>query len=189
MCMYSCPFGSGHLSLCCTVSPFFLPSFLSFSRLVSGPDGYMGVVCGDVTITYKMIQQDIRAAMHWVHTEVGDVAVWGGKVCVQKQLYLCSCLCVYTQGNLKQRTLDDLPRYVKKEPRLPLFLHRLVEKELKEMFQAQIRENSWTKRHKRVEREKEREREGRKGERKKEKREWRKSQNQGKVCGRYSGKR
>ena len=47
----------------------------SYCRLVNGPECDMGVVCGDVTITYKMIQQDIRAAMHWVHTEVSDFAI------------------------------------------------------------------------------------------------------------------
>lgn len=59
-------------------------------------DGH-GVQHGDIIVTYQMIQQDVRNAIDWIHN----------------------------QGNLKQRTLDDLDHYVKRDSRLPLFLDRL----------------------------------------------------------------
>ena len=37
---------------------------------MDGPSSYTGVQSGDIVITYQMIQQDVRDAIHWSHTEV-----------------------------------------------------------------------------------------------------------------------
>ena len=39
-------------------------------RLEEGPDQYTGVKNGDIVITYRMIQQDVRTAINWSHIEV-----------------------------------------------------------------------------------------------------------------------
>ena len=39
-------------------------------RLEEGPDQYTGVKNGDIIITYRMIQQDVRTAINWSHIEV-----------------------------------------------------------------------------------------------------------------------
>ena len=44
--------------------------YLTYNRLIDGPDQYTGVISGDIVITYQMIQQDVRNAVHWAHTEV-----------------------------------------------------------------------------------------------------------------------
>ena len=44
--------------------------YLSYNRLIDGPDQYTGVISGDIVITYQMIQQDVHNAVHWAHTEV-----------------------------------------------------------------------------------------------------------------------
>ena len=40
------------------------------SPLLSRLSGNEGVQCGDVAILYKMIWQDVRGAMDWVHNSV-----------------------------------------------------------------------------------------------------------------------
>ncbi|XP_062522890.1 cytosolic purine 5'-nucleotidase-like isoform X2 [Corticium candelabrum] len=56
-----------------------------------------GVECGNVLVSYKSMHQDLRAAMDWVHNE----------------------------GHLKARTLENVEKYVVKDPRLPILLKRL----------------------------------------------------------------
>ncbi|KAL1122448.1 hypothetical protein AAG570_002779 [Ranatra chinensis] len=58
-----------------------------------------GVQCGDLFMSFKSIFQDVRNAVDWVHI----------------------------QGDLKARTIKDLDEYVKKDERLPMFLHRIRE--------------------------------------------------------------
>lgn len=58
-----------------------------------------GVKCGDLIMSYKSIMQDVRNAVDYVHL----------------------------QGELKDRTTENLEKYVKKDPRLPMFLTRLKE--------------------------------------------------------------
>ena len=40
-------------------------------RIEDGPDKDKGVKCGDVEISYWMIQQDVRRTVDWIHNEVG----------------------------------------------------------------------------------------------------------------------
>jgi 5'-nucleotidase len=56
-----------------------------------------GVEYGSLEISYESIQQDVRQAFDWLHRE----------------------------GQLKTRTLEDLDKYVAKEPKLPAMLDRL----------------------------------------------------------------
>ncbi|KAF2884329.1 hypothetical protein ILUMI_21848 [Ignelater luminosus] len=58
-----------------------------------------GVKCGELFMSFKSIFQDVRSAVDWVHL----------------------------QGDLKQRTIESLEEYVKKDERLPMFLTRLRE--------------------------------------------------------------
>ena len=39
-------------------------------RIEDGPDKDKGVKCGDVEISYWMIQQDVRRTVDWIHNEV-----------------------------------------------------------------------------------------------------------------------
>ena len=41
-------------------------------RIEDGPDKDKGVKCGDVEISYLMIQQDVRRTVDWVHNEVSS---------------------------------------------------------------------------------------------------------------------
>lgn len=58
-----------------------------------------GVKCGELLMSYKSIFQDVRNAVDYVHL----------------------------QGDLKNRTIENLEKYVKKDERLPMFLTRLKE--------------------------------------------------------------
>ncbi|XP_018318589.1 cytosolic purine 5'-nucleotidase isoform X2 [Agrilus planipennis] len=58
-----------------------------------------GVNCGDLNMSFKSIFQDVRSAVDWVHLH----------------------------GDLKQKTIENLERYVNKDDRLPMFLDRLRE--------------------------------------------------------------
>ncbi|XP_057658670.1 cytosolic purine 5'-nucleotidase isoform X2 [Diorhabda carinulata] len=58
-----------------------------------------GVKCGELLMSYKSIFQDVRNAVDYVHL----------------------------QGDLKNRTIENLDKYVKKDERLPMFLSRLKE--------------------------------------------------------------
>ena len=41
-------------------------------RIEDGPEKDKGVKCGDVEISYWMIQQDVRRTVDWVHNEVSS---------------------------------------------------------------------------------------------------------------------
>ncbi|ENN78532.1 hypothetical protein YQE_04997, partial [Dendroctonus ponderosae] len=58
-----------------------------------------GVVCGELLMSYQSVFQDIRNAVDYVHL----------------------------RGELKQRTIENLEKFVKKDERLPTFLARLRE--------------------------------------------------------------
>ncbi|KAG5865402.1 hypothetical protein JTB14_010848 [Gonioctena quinquepunctata] len=58
-----------------------------------------GVICDELLMSYKSIFQDVRNAVDFVHL----------------------------QGDLKNRTIENLGKYVKKDERLPMFLTRLRE--------------------------------------------------------------
>ena len=44
---------------------------VSSLRIEDGPNKDKGVKCGDVEISYWMIQQDVRRTVDWIHNEVG----------------------------------------------------------------------------------------------------------------------
>jgi len=56
-----------------------------------------GIKQGSIMMSYNTIYSDIRSAVDYIHM----------------------------QGDLKKRTMDDLDKYVKKEPKLPLLLDRM----------------------------------------------------------------
>ncbi|XP_017799467.1 PREDICTED: cytosolic purine 5'-nucleotidase isoform X1 [Habropoda laboriosa] len=58
-----------------------------------------GVKEGELTMSFKSIFQDVRNAVDWIHLH----------------------------GNLKTKTIENLNEYVKKDKRLPMFLHRIRE--------------------------------------------------------------
>lgn len=58
-----------------------------------------GVKSGNLFMSFKSIFQDVRNAVDWVHL----------------------------QGDLKSKTIANLEEYVKKDERLPMFLHRIRE--------------------------------------------------------------
>ncbi|XP_026683239.1 cytosolic purine 5'-nucleotidase-like, partial [Diaphorina citri] len=58
-----------------------------------------GVRCGNLSMSFKSIFQDVRNAVDWVHTH----------------------------GDLKSETIKNLDEYVKKDERLPMFLARIQE--------------------------------------------------------------
>ncbi|CAH1258467.1 NT5C2 [Branchiostoma lanceolatum] len=58
-----------------------------------------GVRIGDVFMSYMGIHNDVRAAVDWVHMK----------------------------GSMKQETVDNMDKYVVKEPKIPMLLHRMRE--------------------------------------------------------------
>ncbi|KAL5471526.1 hypothetical protein EMCRGX_G029649 [Ephydatia muelleri] len=68
-----------------------------YKRIEDGPNKDKGVKCGDVEISYWMIQQDVRRTVDWIHNE----------------------------GKLKERTLQNLEKYVNRDKRLPKMLYQL----------------------------------------------------------------
>ncbi|TMW40233.1 hypothetical protein DOY81_014687, partial [Sarcophaga bullata] len=62
-------------------------------------EGRTGVKAGELFMSFNSIFQDVRRAVDWVHI----------------------------QGDLKQRTVENLDYYVKKDPRLPMVLARIRE--------------------------------------------------------------
>jgi 5'-nucleotidase len=82
---------------------FNLPETYAIAALVNFFDNHQdytrvkrGVECGNILLSYHSMHQDVRAAMDYVHMK----------------------------GSVKQKTLEDLERYVIKDPRLPLLLTR-----------------------------------------------------------------
>ncbi|XP_078449131.1 cytosolic purine 5'-nucleotidase-like isoform X2 [Lampetra planeri] len=73
-----------------------------------------GVKDGDLYMSFKSMFQDVREAMDWVHM----------------------------QGSLKSKTLENLEKYVVKEPRLPLLLSRM--KEVGKVFLATNSDYTYT---------------------------------------------
>ena len=62
-------------------------------RVEDGVELCQGVKCGDVLITYKMIFQDIRGAIDWIHNEVStlhDEGVYMQVRCVDKIRSMCT---------------------------------------------------------------------------------------------------
>ena len=66
-----------------------------------------GFLAGDLHMSFKSVFQDVRGSVDYVHMEV--VRVEGGED------FIVICF----QGSLKQRTCDDLAKYVKRDERLP----------------------------------------------------------------------
>ena len=66
-----------------------------------------GFLAGDLHMSFKSVFQDVRGSVDYVHMEVGRVE--GGED------FIVICF----QGSLKQRTCDDLAKYVKRDERLP----------------------------------------------------------------------
>ncbi|XP_070501760.1 cytosolic purine 5'-nucleotidase isoform X2 [Chironomus tepperi] len=62
-----------------------------------------GVKIGELFMSFRSIFQDVRSAVDWVHLH----------------------------GDLKSKTVENLDHYVKKDPRLPLLLHRIREAGIK----------------------------------------------------------
>ncbi|XP_078587245.1 cytosolic purine 5'-nucleotidase-like isoform X2 [Branchiostoma floridae x Branchiostoma japonicum] len=70
--------------------------------LTNAPGSIMektGVRIGDVFMSYMGIHNDVRAAVDWVHMK----------------------------GSMKQETVDNMDKYVVKEPKIPMLLHRMRE--------------------------------------------------------------
>ncbi|XP_078668539.1 cytosolic purine 5'-nucleotidase-like isoform X3 [Branchiostoma floridae x Branchiostoma belcheri] len=70
--------------------------------LTNAPGSIMektGVRIGDVFMSYMGIHNDVRAAVDWVHIK----------------------------GSMKQETVDNMDKYVVKEPKIPMLLHRMRE--------------------------------------------------------------
>jgi 5'-nucleotidase len=76
---------------------FFENKSPGYTRIEQSPDTHGGVQCGDVLITYQMIWWDVRTSVDWLH--------------------------VY--GDVKEKTVKNLERYVVKDPILPLCIHKL----------------------------------------------------------------
>ena len=66
-----------------------------------------GFLAGDLHMSFKSVFQDVRGSVDYVHMEVGRVE--GGE----------DFIVIGLQGSLKQRTCDDLAKYVKRDERLP----------------------------------------------------------------------
>ena len=66
-----------------------------------------GFLAGDLHMSFKSVFQDVRGSVDYVHMEVGRVK--GGVDIID----------ICFQGSLKQRTCDDLAKYVKRDDRLP----------------------------------------------------------------------
>ena len=66
-----------------------------------------GFLAGDLHMSFKSVFQDVRGSVDYVHMEVGRVE--GG----------VDSIVICFQGSLKQRTCDDLAKYVKRDERLP----------------------------------------------------------------------
>ena len=65
-------------------------------------------------LTYLNIFSDVRETIDWVHNQV-FMAI------EQLQAFL-----TLSQGTMKAKTLQDLPKYVKRDARLPILLKRSV---------------------------------------------------------------
>ncbi|CAN0004456.1 unnamed protein product [Lampetra planeri] len=77
-----------------------------------------GVKDGDLYMSFKSMFQDVREAMDWVHMQASAT------------------------GSLKSKTLENLEKYVVKEPRLPLLLSRM--KEVGKVFLATNSDYTYT---------------------------------------------
>ncbi len=93
-------------------------------QYLSVEDG-TGVRMGETFLSYKSIFTDIRSAVDWVHNRVRYYRlarmIW---FCLLWRWRLLFSL-ARGQGTMKKQILADLPKYVKKEPRLPNLLQRM----------------------------------------------------------------
>ncbi|XP_014233853.1 cytosolic purine 5'-nucleotidase isoform X1 [Trichogramma pretiosum] len=76
-----------------------LIDYFTNSRQFAATKDRTGVKDGDVTMSFKSIFQDVRNAVDWIHMH----------------------------GDLKSKTVENLPQYIKRDERLPMFLTRIRE--------------------------------------------------------------
>ena len=120
-------------------------SHVSMCRIEDGPDAFHGVKCGNVLITYKMIWWDVRTSVDWLHLQVYYTGLQPSHGCRSHLSLKLSTLCglcgvffktttatvlyqlLFLQGGVKEETLKNLERYVVKDSRLPMCIHKYAD--------------------------------------------------------------